>query len=402
MKKITKIILILIISTNITFAQNKIANKHSFNSKRHTYELRETNAVIFKPGKELYYSWDSTNAAWIYWNSALTLYNAIGNPTRRIVNNSNKDSSIYNTSGYIIKKISYFFNGVNWETTSEETYTYNIQNQVTSDQTFYYTSGSISSGFKDTNTYNGNSQQITKIYQELNNGMWVDLYKSDIFYPGSGEPDKLVNYQWDTFTNVWQKTDSIINLTFYNWTGNIDNSPPSSFINASVTGEQIVDSFYYDALNNQIKFIQYKKQGSVWVYYGMQTDAYTYDGNNSITQQIQMIYQEGTNSQTIANSGAKWVYSDFNSYSTTGIINSVLDNNIILYPNPNSGVFHLQSKKHKLPSIVIYNLVGENIYQSAINNPQAEIDLSTQPKGVYFLQIIDENKNMENIKIIIQ
>jgi hypothetical protein len=78
-------------------------------------------------------------------------------------------------------------------------------------------------------------------------------------------------------------------------------------------------------------------------------------------------------------------------------------NELSVYPNPNDGKFIVQHSSILLKSYVIYNMVGVNVlsHKSNLTN-QFNIDLSTQPKGIYFIEITDINNNYLNKKIIIQ
>ncbi|MES2397467.1 MAG: choice-of-anchor tandem repeat GloVer-containing protein [Bacteroidota bacterium] len=68
-----------------------------------------------------------------------------------------------------------------------------------------------------------------------------------------------------------------------------------------------------------------------------------------------------------------------------------------VYPNPSNGILFLnlnpsantQDKSGK-GTVIVCNILGEKIYQSAIHNPQSEIDLSNQPTGIYFLKVKTE------------
>jgi len=57
----------------------------------------------------------------------------------------------------------------------------------------------------------------------------------------------------------------------------------------------------------------------------------------------------------------------------------------------------------------VVNALGEVVYQSTISNTtdgrtgqQSTIDISKYAKGIYFVRITDENKNVVNRKIVIQ
>jgi hypothetical protein len=76
------------------------------------------------------------------------------------------------------------------------------------------------------------------------------------------------------------------------------------------------------------------------------------------------------------------------------------------YPNPNDGKFTLEFKADKRPTEVkITSLEGKEIYAETLQNfegiYQNEIDLSSQKRGIYLLQIIQGNKAM-NKKIVIE
>lgn len=73
--------------------------------------------------------------------------------------------------------------------------------------------------------------------------------------------------------------------------------------------------------------------------------------------------------------------------------------NFAIYPNPNNGMFTISGTK--ISSIEIFNMLGERVYKSEIKNSDSEIDLSKQQKGIYFVQIMDENKNSINKKVVI-
>ena len=133
---------------------------------------------------------------------------------------------------------------------------------------------------------------------------------------------------------------------------------------------------------------------------------FQYDGNNNITEDI---YQNWNPVTSSTRNYIKRDYTDFQTFQiTTGIDQTANDDNtFILFPNPNQGKFQVQSSTQVIEGIAIYNIVGEKVYSinniqlSTINSPFS-IDLSAQPKGIYFLQIINENKNIGNRKIIIQ
>jgi hypothetical protein len=92
---------------------------------------------------------------------------------------------------------------------------------------------------------------------------------------------------------------------------------------------------------------------------------------------------------------------------TTGINEIDIINNILIYPNPNSGEF---TTKIYLPKpqdceILIVNLAGRVIYKEKLKavsgNYQKTIDLKNNSKGIYIIELITKEKTIRN-KIIIQ
>jgi hypothetical protein len=64
-------------------------------------------------------------------------------------------------------------------------------------------------------------------------------------------------------------------------------------------------------------------------------------------------------------------------------------NDILVYPNPNSGVFNIETNNETF--ITIKNILGQLVYQQTIYN-NTQIDLSKNNKGIYILDARQEEK----------
>jgi len=87
--------------------------------------------------------------------------------------------------------------------------------------------------------------------------------------------------------------------------------------------------------------------------------------------------------------------------TTTGINEFPLNNEqITISPNPTTGTFEIMSDKLQLMNVEIYNVLGIRIYLTThlVNVPT--IDISSQPSGIYFLKITDQEGNSAVKKII--
>jgi hypothetical protein len=87
--------------------------------------------------------------------------------------------------------------------------------------------------------------------------------------------------------------------------------------------------------------------------------------------------------------------------NTTGI-NSINNNEseINIFPNPSSGVINIQSSVLSNLKLEVYNYLGECIHQQVCTSATQQIDLNSQPNGIYFLKFQSE-KNSFSKKIII-
>jgi hypothetical protein len=85
--------------------------------------------------------------------------------------------------------------------------------------------------------------------------------------------------------------------------------------------------------------------------------------------------------------------------NTTGIFEHKQASEILLYPNPNNGNFTITTKEIAY-ELIITNILGEKILSQKIQSEKSEIDLSSQPQGIYFLQL-NNNEISKSEKIII-
>lgn len=88
----------------------------------------------------------------------------------------------------------------------------------------------------------------------------------------------------------------------------------------------------------------------------------------------------------------------------TGIKGNLMNDNVSIFPNPGNGVFYISLQNAAAKSnLEIYNILGKRIYETFYFKQQTsnKIDLSLQPKGIYFVKIYDSEK-IYTEKIVIQ
>ncbi len=71
---------------------------------------------------------------------------------------------------------------------------------------------------------------------------------------------------------------------------------------------------------------------------------------------------------------------------------AITNEEVTIYPNPTTHQFQVSSTKYKVVAVSIYNVVGEQVLQSAIKNPQSEISINVSGlmRGVYIVEVSTE------------
>jgi Secretion system C-terminal sorting domain len=91
-----------------------------------------------------------------------------------------------------------------------------------------------------------------------------------------------------------------------------------------------------------------------------------------------------------------------NSELITNIEDSNQNSEVIIFPNPTSGKFTIQSTNVKVLRIEIYNILGEMVYSKQADRQQSnEIDISFNTAGIYFIGI-QTSEGKLNKKIILK
>jgi chitinase len=98
------------------------------------------------------------------------------------------------------------------------------------------------------------------------------------------------------------------------------------------------------------------------------------------------------------NSLLKVIVEKATGYTLTATTPGIGSENSSVYPNPSNGIIELQNIDLKNTKTEIYNTLGEKVIAPSEGNT---IDLSNEPKGIYYLHIIKED-NVTLRKIVLQ
>jgi hypothetical protein len=71
----------------------------------------------------------------------------------------------------------------------------------------------------------------------------------------------------------------------------------------------------------------------------------------------------------------------------------VSENAIAVYPNPNKGSFTIQMESENTNSVVVYNIIGEVVFEKLNNTQQTlNVDISHLSKGIYIIKVVIGNE----------
>jgi hypothetical protein len=87
------------------------------------------------------------------------------------------------------------------------------------------------------------------------------------------------------------------------------------------------------------------------------------------------------------------------SYSKIIAVNIEGDENINIYPNPGTGIFNIQGFG-KESEITVHNPLGQTILIKRTFSDSSEIDLTSQPSGVYYIKT-NNGDTSKSTKIIL-
>ncbi len=80
---------------------------------------------------------------------------------------------------------------------------------------------------------------------------------------------------------------------------------------------------------------------------------------------------------------------------------NLLSSEIAIYPNPANSLLTIESTT-KLKQIIITNVVGQTVYSQACSLTKVEVNIASQPQGVYIVSVSDEAGKTTIEKVIKQ
>ena len=71
---------------------------------------------------------------------------------------------------------------------------------------------------------------------------------------------------------------------------------------------------------------------------------------------------------------------------------------VLIYPNPNNGLFNISFIGEGLKSIEVYDFMGKLVLQSQTSAKSQKLDLGSYAKGIYFVKsTFNEQANIQKV-----
>ena len=275
----------------------------------------------------------------------------------------------------------------------------------------------------DTTLLNGTTLQnnvsiMSMDFIDQNNGV-IGTWDNSFFYSGSmystNDGGNTFNvFNLNTYSTVVNHVNYMNNNTVYASCIDVLSNERTPFISKSLDGGVSWDSIPIDTFNiynAKLKTVDFTDDlnGKIVLKTLYSDTAYVFktnDGAQSWVFEDTVFLYDVKDLQITENTA--YLGGDVNEIyklnSTVDVLNdSEYKAAISIYPNPNNGAFYINSS-FTIYEMKIFNIQGELILQKTVNNnKQLEINLSGSPKGIYIIQLINQQDKVEiNKKLIIK
>lgn len=114
-------------------------------------------------------------------------------------------------------------------------------------------------------------------------------------------------------------------------------------------------------------------------------------------------FDPGSGNSILTSTGSNSIFVSKMSQQSVGITESSHKDNFTVYPNPSSGIFTVEFQNTTVAAeICVYDVLGNCLWRKNYKNEASpNIDLSTQPKGIYFIEAMFGDKRIIE-KLVLQ
>jgi len=358
----------------------------------------------------------------------------------------------YNDKNKLLEQLRRVWTGSDWANKYSSTYSYDLSNR--------YVISSLWQEWEDDNWLNISNKQFEintcgdntmLIHNEWVDSSWSKQYRIEYFYDTNHYVSSSINDSWDSSNSTWDRSyryvysynekGQLLKTSLESWEDTLAIwIPRSEFINEyNEFGNQSYYAWRYPRPNNtwenkQQRLYEYDQNQNLisytiqewnedrWENEYRELNTYNLDNaivaqkidnwNNSLEnwEQLYYIEVEYNNRKNISKSiryytseaGSEKVTQKKYYYQVTP--EEIIDNKIVVSPNPSDGCFHINFKNidDQNREIRVFDLRGALLYQKSVYKDflEANIHLHFLPNGAYFLNI-SNGELASNQRIII-
>lgn len=80
-------------------------------------------------------------------------------------------------------------------------------------------------------------------------------------------------------------------------------------------------------------------------------------------------------------------------------VEDLKEEQLVVYPNPSTGVFNLNFEKNKNKSIRVFDVLGQLVFEKA-NTAESQVSIDLEAEGVYYLELLEEGERKAVLKLV--
>jgi Secretion system C-terminal sorting domain len=282
----------------------------------------------------------------------------------------------YNANNDVILSVTQFWNdlAMQWENSSQETYTYYTGTSNVKDVTTYSLILGYST-YKILYEYSGND--IVKITDQIGDtGGLVNATKYDYTYNSPGMPGEEIESEWNVSTSMWDMTEKTIATYTSGLRTKIDVYNYESGNWATMPFERYLSN-YSGTLEIEYRWESWN--GAGWDFEDRELSTYDANGNKTV-----YIFENWT---------GVWepYYKEEASYSVASPLGVESFENVSfkVFPNPASDVVNLSSFSD-IEKIEMFNVLGEKVL---VSSKAKQLHVESLKSGVYLLKVFSGNRS---------
>lgn len=308
-----------------------------------------------------------------------------------------KDSSVYDANNLLIER--YYADldilTMSWNIYNKTIFTYNSDTLLIEDVAYLWDGANWGESYKNTYSYDSIANVIEEVYYIWDSTAWIGTSKTEYAYNTNNQKVSQSSFIWNSITTSWGYT-SIISI-MYDMNGKlIETISHSGWIDSTTWSYMKKDTLIYDNGGYLIEStsFQFHWDGASW-------DS-TYKYITIYSENLTELYHY----KWVDTAWNLYAYCDNKSYiiPTTGISETINNNiSILLYPNPmnTETVLNIENFNGEPLSLVLYNNIGKQVGKIKINSTHTIIVRNSLSQGIYFYQLMGEQKMLSSGKLVV-